>query len=155
MDVGIVIELFEKVGIPVLTAAAAGYGLWWLIRWITNTFRQDVLTALKNLHQELDEEIRDTRELSDKKLAELTVMVVRLIDRVRILEKNFIEHDETMRAVYSLGGKAKRKLTRHETIEELKEQIKDAGEINGISSNTIRYSACSRNDNRSRIFRRR
>ena len=48
MDVGIVIELFEKVGIPVLTAAAAGYGLWWLIRWITNTFRQDVLTALKN-----------------------------------------------------------------------------------------------------------
>jgi hypothetical protein len=32
-----------------------------------------------------------------------------------------------MRAVYSLGGKAKRKLTRHETIEELKEQIKDAG----------------------------
>ena len=127
MDVGIVIELFEKVGIPVLTAAAAGYGLWWLIRWITNTFRQDVLTALKNLHQELDEEIRDTRELSDKKLAELTVMVVRLIDRVRILEKNFIEHDETMRAVYSLGGKAKRKLTRHETIEELKEQIKDVG----------------------------
>ena len=127
MDVGIVIELFEKVGIPVLTAAAAGYGLWWWIRWITNTFRQEVLTALKNLHQELDEEIRDTRELSDKKLAELTVMVVRLIDRVRILEKNFIEHDETMRAVYSLGGKAKRKLTRHETIEELKEQIKDAG----------------------------
>ena len=96
MDVGIVIELFEKVGIPVLTAAAAGYGLWWLIRWITNTFRQDVLTALKNLHKELDEEIRDTRELSDKKLAELTVMVVRLIDRVRILEKNFIEHDETL-----------------------------------------------------------
>ena len=75
MDVGIVIELFEKVGIPVLTAAAAGYGLWWLIRWITNTFRQDVLTALKNLHKELDEEIRDTRELSDKKLAELTVTI--------------------------------------------------------------------------------
>ncbi len=127
MDVGIVIELFEKVGIPVLTAAAAGYGLWWLIRWITNTFRQDVLTALKNLHKELDEEIRDTRNLSDKKLAELTIMVVRLIDRVRILEKNFIEHDETMRAVYALGGKARRKLTRHETVEELKEQIKDAG----------------------------
>ncbi len=47
MDINIVIDLFEKVGIPVLTAASAGYGLWWLMRWITNTFRQDVLSALK------------------------------------------------------------------------------------------------------------
>ena len=57
MNINIVIELFEKVGIPVLTAAAAGYGLWWLIRWITGTFRQDVLKAIKELHKEMDEEI--------------------------------------------------------------------------------------------------
>ena len=127
MDINIVIDLFEKVGIPVLTAASAGYGLWWLMRWITNTFRQDVLSALKNLHKELDEEIRDTRTTMDKRLSELNIMVIRLIDRVRILEKNYIEHDETMRAVYDLGAKPKRRLTRHEIIEELKEQIKDAG----------------------------
>ena len=127
MDINIVIDLFEKVGIPVLTAASAGYGLWWLMRWITNTFRQDVLSALKNLHQEIDEEIRDTRTTMDKRLSELNIMVIRLIDRVRILEKNYIEHDETMRAVYDLGAKPKRRLTRHEIIEELKEQIKDAG----------------------------
>jgi|TARA_R100000030_G_scaffold18421_1_gene12740 hypothetical protein len=127
MDINIVIDLFEKVGIPVLTAASAGYGLWWLMRWITNTFRQDVLSALKNLHQEIDEEIRDTRTTMDKRLSELNTMVIRLIDRVRILEKNYIEHDETMRAVYDLGAKPKRRLTRHEIIEELKEQIKDAG----------------------------
>ena len=127
MDVGIVIELFEKVGIPVLTAAAAGYGLWWLIRWITGTFRQDVLKAIKELHKEMDEEIRDTRNITDKRLSELNIMVVRLIDRVRVVEKNFLEHDETMRAIYDLGAKPIRKQTRHETIEELKEQIKDAG----------------------------
>ena len=127
MDINIVIDLFEKVGIPVLTAASAGYGLWWLMRWITNTFRQDVLSALKNLHQEIDEEIRDTRTTMDKRLSELNIMVIRLIDRVRILEKNYIEHDETMRAVYDLGAKPKRRLTRQEIIEELKEQIKDAG----------------------------
>ncbi len=63
----------------------------------------------------------------DKRLSELNIMVIRLIDRVRILEKNYIEHDETMRAVYDLGAKPKRRLTRHEIIEELKEQIKDAG----------------------------
>ena len=127
MDINIVIDLFEKVGIPVLTAASAGYGLWWLMRWITNTFRQDVLSALKNLHQEIDEEIRDTRTTMDKRLSELNIMIIRLIDRVRILEKNYIEHDETMRAVYDLGAKPKRRLTRQEIIEELKEQIKDAG----------------------------
>ena len=127
MNINIVIELFEKVGIPVLTAAAAGYGLWWLIRWITGTFRQDVLKAIKELHKEMDEEIRDTRNVTDKRLSELNIMVVRLIDRVRVVEKNSIEHDETMRAIYALGAKPVRKQTRHETIEELKEQIKDAG----------------------------
>ena len=36
------IKLFETVGIPVLTAAAAGYALWWLIKWITGSFKQEL-----------------------------------------------------------------------------------------------------------------
>ena len=57
-------------------------------------------------------------------------MIIRLIDRVRVLEINFIEHDETVRATYGLS-RAMRKKPRHETVEELKEQIKDAGKTNG------------------------
>ena len=33
-------NLVEKVGIPLLTAGAAGYALWWLIRWLTTSFKK-------------------------------------------------------------------------------------------------------------------
>ena len=131
------LKMFETVGIPVLTALAAGYALWWLIRWITGTFKQElneehreIVKAIDHLKEELDEETRDTREQIGKTLDEVRLMVIRLIDRVRVLEINFIEHDETVRAAYGLTT-AERKKPRHEVVEELKEQIKDAGKTNG------------------------
>jgi hypothetical protein len=131
------LKMFETVGIPVLTAAAAGYALWWLIRWITGNFKQelndehnDIVKAIDHLKEELDEETRDTREQIGKSLDDVRLMVIRLIDRVRVLEINFIEHDETVRAAYGLT-RAERKKPRHEVVEELKEQIKDAGKTNG------------------------
>jgi hypothetical protein len=137
MSVSQFVKLFETVGIPVLTAAAAGYALWWLIRWITGSFKeelnnehQDIVKAIDILKEELDEETRDTRDLLGKRLEELRIMTIRLIDRVRVLEMNFIEHDETVRAAYGLE-RAIRKKTRHDQVEELKEQIKDAGKTNG------------------------
>jgi len=137
MSVPQFIKLFETVGIPMLTAAAAGYALWWLIRWITGNFKKelndehnDIVRAIDHLKEELDEETRDTREQLGQKLDDIRIMVIRLIDRVRVLEINFIEHDETVRAAYGLS-RAKRKKPRHEVVEELKEQIKDAGKTNG------------------------
>ena len=134
------LKMFETVGIPVLTALAAGYALWWLIRWITGTFKQElneehreIVKAIDHLKEELDEETRDTREQIGKTLDEVRLMVIRLIDRVRVLEINFIEHDETVRAAYGLT-RAERKKPRHEVVEELKEQIKDAGKTNGNSN---------------------
>ena len=137
MSVPMFLKMFETVGIPVLTAAAAGYALWWLIRWLTGSFKQelndehqDIVKAIDQLKEELDEEARDTREQLGQKLNEIRTMVIRLIDRVRVLEINFIEHDETVRAAYGLT-RAERKKPRHELVEELKEQIKDAGKTNG------------------------
>ena len=131
------IKLFETVGIPVLTALAAGYALWWLIRWITGNFKQelndehqDIIKSIDTLKKELDEETRDTREQLGQILQDIRIMVIRLIDRIRVLEINFIEHDETVRAAYGLS-RANRKKPRHEVVEELKEQIKDAGKTNG------------------------
>ena len=57
-------------------------------------------------------------------------MTIRLVDRIRVLEMNFVEHDETVRAAYGLK-KAIRKKTRHDQVAELEEQIKDAGKTNG------------------------
>ena len=137
MSVSQFIKLFETVGIPVLTAAAAGYALWWLIRWLPGNFKQelndehnDIVKSIDRLKEELDEETRDTRDRLGQKLDEIRTMVIRLIDRVRVLEINFIEHDETVRAAYGLS-RAERKKPRHEVVEELKEQIKDAGKTNG------------------------
>ena len=137
MSIPMFLKMFETVGIPVLTAAAAGYALWWLIRWITGSFKQelnnehqDIVKAIDQLKEELDEEARDTREQLGQKIDEIRTMVIRLIDRVRVLEINFIEHDENVRAAYGLT-RAERKKPRHELVEELKEQIKDAGKTNG------------------------
>jgi len=137
MSVPQFVKLFETVGIPVLTALAAGYALWWLIRWITGNFKQelndehqDIIKSIDTLKKELDEETRDTREQLGQILQDIRIMVIRLIDRIRVLEINFIEHDETVRAAYGLS-RANRKKPRHEVVEELKEQIKDAGKTNG------------------------
>ena len=137
MSVSQFIKLFETVGIPVLTAAAAGYALWWLIRWLTGSFKQELQDEHKSivklvdvLKEELDEETRDTREQLGKKLEEIRIMTIRLVDRIRVLEMNFVEHDETVRAAYGLK-KAVRKKTRHDQVAELEEQIKDAGKTNG------------------------
>ena len=70
------------------------------------------------------------RQQIGQKLDDIRIMVIRLIDRVRVLEINFIEHDETVRAAYGLS-RAIRKKPRHEVVEELQEQIKDAGKTNG------------------------
>jgi len=140
MSVNLFIKLFETVGIPVLTAAAAGYALWWLIRWITGSFKQElkdehhsIIRTIDTLKGELDEEARDTRDRLGKKLEVIRVMTIRLIDRVRVLEMNFVEHDETVRATYGLK-RAIRKKTRHDQVAELEEQIKDAGKTNGNES---------------------
>ena len=137
MTVTSFIKLFETVGIPVVAAAAAGYALWWLIKWVTSNLKVElhdqheaIIKNADDLRKELDEEIRDTREQLSKQMKELHVIIIRLIDRVRVLEINFIEHDETVRAAYGLE-RAVRKKTRHDQVEELKEQIKDAGKTNG------------------------
>ena len=131
------IKLFETVGIPVLTAAAAGYALWWIIRWLTGSFKQElqdehnsIIRTVDTLKNELDEEARDTREQLGKKLEEIRIMTIRLVDRIRVLEMNFVEHDETVRAAYGLK-RTDRKKTRHDQVAELEEQIKDAGKTNG------------------------
>ena len=130
-------NLVEKVGIPLLTAAAAGYALWWLIRWLTTSFKKDLasdheksINEIRDLKTELDEEVRDTRDILSKELNKLNIMTIRLVDRIRTLEVNFIEHDETVRALYGLT-RANRRRTRQETVEDLQEQIKDAGKTNG------------------------
>ena len=75
-------------------------------------------------------ELTDTKKSLEKQGQNIQTILVRLVDRIRTLELNFVEHDETVRALYGLT-RANRRRTRHETVEDLQEQIKDAGKTNG------------------------
>ena len=137
MSVSIFVKLFETVGIPVLAAAAAGYALWWLIRWITTSLKKDLanehkdtINEIRETKQELLIELTDTKKSLEKQGYNIQTILVRLVDRIRTLELNFVEHDETVRALYGLT-RANRRRTRHETVEDLQEQIKVAGKTNG------------------------
>ena len=54
MTIPMFLKMFETVGIPVLTAAAAGYALWWLIKWITGSFKQELQEEHNDIVKSID-----------------------------------------------------------------------------------------------------
>ena len=80
-------ELISDLGIPVATALAAGAGLGWMMRFLTN-----------NLTKKLDEVVEDNQK-SDE---ELKGIVVKLIDRIRALQTDVIRLDVLFRVKHKL-----------------------------------------------------
>ena len=88
----------------------------------------DTVKAIEQLQIELDEEQRDTR----KEIAEIKTMVIRLIDRVRLLAEEVYDHDTTARAVWDIGHRKPKHRTRTERREQLQDELADIGK-NGDS----------------------
>ena len=88
----------------------------------------DTVKAIEQLQVELDEEQRDTR----KEVAEIKTMVIRLIDRVRLLAEEVYDHDTTARAVWDIGNRKPKHRTRTERREQLQDELADIGK-NGDS----------------------
>jgi hypothetical protein len=88
----------------------------------------DTVKAIEQLQIELDEEQRDTR----KEIAEIKTMVIRLIDRVRLLAEEVYDHDTTARAVLDIGKRKPKHRTRTERREQLQDELADIGK-NGDS----------------------
>tara|TARA_R100001082_G_scaffold28899_1_gene14539 strand:- start:696 stop:1139 length:444 start_codon:yes stop_codon:yes gene_type:complete len=88
----------------------------------------DTVKAIEQLQTELDEEQRDTR----KEIAEIKTMVVRLIDRVRLLAEEVYDHDVTARAVWQINPKRAKHRTRAERRDQLQDELADIGK-NGDS----------------------
>tara|TARA_R100001015_G_C4629906_1_gene191113 strand:- start:967 stop:1410 length:444 start_codon:yes stop_codon:yes gene_type:complete len=88
----------------------------------------DTVKAIEQLQVELDEEQRDTR----KEVAEIKTMVIRLIDRVRLLAEEVYDHDTTARAVWDIGHRKPKHRTRTERREQLQDELADIGK-NGDS----------------------
>ena len=83
----------------------------------------DTVKAIEQLQVELDEEQRDTR----KEVAEIKSMVIRLIDRVRLLAEEVYDHDTTARAVWDIGHRKPKHRTRTERREQLQDELADIG----------------------------
>jgi hypothetical protein len=54
-------------------------------------------------------------------------MVIRLIDRVRLLAEEVYDHDVTARAVWNINPKRKKYRTRAERREDLQDELADIG----------------------------
>ena len=125
VDINSFIRLFETVGYPVLTALALGYCLFWFMRWLVARFTKDLQKEYDHLHRELD-------DLS-KEITESKVMLVRLIDRVRLLSEEVYAHDVVARTVWGLNPRADRSRTKSERREQLEDELADIGK-NGVPS---------------------
>ena len=85
--------------------------------------KDDTVKAIEQLQSELDEEQRDTR----KEIGDIKVMVVRLIDRVRLLAEEVYDHDVTARAVWQINPKRAKHRTRAERRVQLQDELADIG----------------------------
>ena len=138
----------NDLGFPIVLALLAALALWKLSSWLLKFFNQlvgdqakdrmgtieriktETVKAIEDLQQELDEEQQYTR----KEISEIKTMIIRLIDRVRLLAEEVYDHDVTARAVWNINPKRKKYRTRAERREELKDELADIGK-NGNSNN--------------------
>ena len=138
----------NDLGFPIVLALLAALALWKLSSWLLKFFNQlvgdqakdrmetieriktETVKAIEDLQQELDEEQQNTR----KEITEIKTMVIRWIDRVRLLAEEGYDHDVTARAVWNINPKRKKYRTRAERREELQDELADIGK-NGNGNN--------------------
>ena len=119
MTPGAVGKFIETVGVPVAMAAACGFLVWWLLKWLTGSLGTQI--------KEIKQEIKDETDEVQGEIRLLHSITISLIDRIRVLERNTLLAHTTM-----LGQLGCKELpvwheTRKEKIAELQEQIKDIG----------------------------
>ena len=142
MSINQFVNLLESVGIPVVVGAAAAWGLWQIITWILKgllgtitrqhnergkeqlELKSEMIALLNSLTAQLDEEIRDTRDL----IKDLQGVNIQVVDRVR--ERNVYRFQDAVRTRFDLPN-IDYKLTRKEKYDEAQQIIRDVGKING------------------------
>ena len=97
--------------------------LWWIIRWVLVKFSTDFNSQLDKGLSNIDEEVRDTRA----EITEAKQLIIRLIDRVRLLDQSLLEHDAVARTIWNIAPRLERPRTRAERRAELEEELKNIG----------------------------
>ena len=81
-------KFIETVGVPVAMAAACGFVVWWLLRWLTGS----LATQIREIKQEIKDETDDVQN----EVKQLHGIAIGLIDRIRVLERNTLLAHTTM-----------------------------------------------------------
>jgi|TARA_R110000824_G_C14722843_1_gene625314 hypothetical protein len=130
MSVAQFTKLLETVGIPVLTATVFGYALWFVLKWLLTKFSTDLTAQITAIGAEIDEEQRDVTE----QIKEVKTIMIRLVDRVRLLDQSLLEHDAVARTVWHLPDREPRALTRSERRDELTERLAELQSQAGLEN---------------------
>ena len=121
-----IVLLVEKVGIPLLVAMAAAWGLWKLLQYILKDFKGDFLQK----HDDLEREIIETKQELLTAIVTLRTMAVQQVDRVRTVERNIYRFQDAVRTKLNMSAQDYEN-TRKEKYDEAKAVLEDVGKING------------------------
>ena len=124
MSIAAFVKLVEQVGIPVLTAAVAAYALWYVLKWLLTKFSSDLTRQLSEIAAEIDEEQRDIRQ----QITEVKTILIRLVDRTRLLGEELNAHDQVARAIWGIDQKIERPRTQSEIRDDLLERLRHVPE---------------------------
>ena len=81
-------KFIETVGVPVAVAVACGFVVWWLIKWLTGSLGTQI--------GEIKQEIKDETDDLQAEIRQLHGIIISLIDRIRVLERNTLLAHTTM-----------------------------------------------------------
>jgi len=119
MSPNVLAKFIETVGVPVALAAACGFVVWWLLKWLTGSLGAQIT--------EIKQEIKDETDEVQGEIKQLHGITISLIDRIRVLERNTLLAHTTILSQLGCKEIPIWHETRREKIAELKEQMKDIG----------------------------
>jgi gas vesicle protein len=123
-------KFIETVGVPVAVAAACGFVVWWLLKWLTGSVLSqfsELRQEIKNETDDVQKDIQDHHDDVQNDIKQLHGITISLIDRIRVLERNSLLFYTTVLSQLGCKDLPVWHETRRERVAELKEQIKDIG----------------------------
>ena len=108
-------------------SAVAAYALWFVLKWVLVKLSRDIEQQIRDMAAEIDEEQIQSRA----QVTEVKTILIRLVDRVRLLGEELNSHDQVARTIWGLDPKKERGRTQSEIRDDLLERLRHVPEKNG------------------------
>ena len=81
------LSLISEIGFPIAATIGVASGGWFVVKWLMNTLERDISSVQDSL---------------EKSQAEQMAVLVKLIDRIRVLENSVVRTEIVLRTTYNL-----------------------------------------------------